>query len=127
MSTSSNPIGQESNPPAWRDTLLEIHEQILTAQLLTVRKLRSQSNSSGSISSVLADGKLKNKRRSHLDMVVDILTSAATPLHVSEIIARISSTFGVAVDTESLVSALSKRVARKDRFARTARNTFALL
>ena len=56
-----------------------------------------------------------------------MLTSAASPLHVAEIIARIAKASGRLIDSESLVSALSKRVARKDRFRRTARNTFALL
>lgn len=60
-------------------------------------------------------------------MAFDILTAAGTPLHASEIIAKVSAAFGVNIDSESLVSALSKRVARKDRFTRTARNTFALL
>jgi hypothetical protein len=43
------------------------------------------------------------------------------------IIARIEQAFAVSVDRESLVSALSKKVARRDRFARTEKNTFALL
>ena len=34
--------------------------------------------------------------------------------------------FSRAVDRESLVSALSKKIARGDRFVRTAKNTFAL-
>jgi len=34
---------------------------------------------------------------------------------------------GVTLDRESIVSALTKRVARKDRFARTAPNTFSVL
>jgi ribose 5-phosphate isomerase len=60
-------------------------------------------------------------------MAFDILKAAGAPLHASEIISRIAASFGVVIDSESLVSALSKRVARKDRFTRTARNTFALL
>jgi hypothetical protein len=61
-------------------------------------------------------------------MANDILRSAApAPLHISELIERIQARFGVAIDRESLVSALSKRVARKDRFSRTAPNTFAAL
>ncbi len=34
--------------------------------------------------------------------------------------------FGVAVDRESLVSSLAKKVVRGDRFVRTAKNTFGL-
>jgi len=41
-------------------------------------------------------------------------------------LARIKTSFSVAVDRESLVSSLSKKVARGDRFLRTAKNTFGL-
>jgi hypothetical protein len=59
-------------------------------------------------------------------MAYDILKKARTPLHVSEILARIQSQFQVPVDRESLVSSLSKKVARGDRFLRPEKNTFAL-
>lgn len=127
MSTSSIPIEQEVNPSDFRHALLEIYEQMLISQLVAVRHLRSRPSSPDEGSASPTGGKPKQRGRSQIDMVFDILTSAATPLHVSEIIARVSSTFGVNIDSESLVSALSKRVARKDRFTRTARNTFALL
>ena len=125
--TSSFPIGQEVDPSAFRETLLDVHEQLLISQLATVRKLRSHSGAPDADSAPLIRGKPKRKGRSHLDMAFDILTAAGTPLHASEIIAKVSAAFGVNIDSESLVSALSKRVARKDRFTRTARNTFALL
>jgi hypothetical protein len=64
---------------------------------------------------------------SQVDMAFDILRKARTPLHVAELIERIRTNFGVTVDRESLVSALSKKVERGDRFVRTAKNTFALL
>jgi hypothetical protein len=60
-------------------------------------------------------------------MAYDILKEAAHPLHISELLARIKTRFAVQVDRESLVSALTKRVARADRFVRTDKNTFALL
>jgi len=59
-------------------------------------------------------------------MTFDILKKARTPLHVSEIIHRIQTQFGVTVDRESLVSSLSKKVARQDRFLRPEKNTFSL-
>ncbi len=37
------------------------------------------------------------------EMALDILKKARSPLHVSEILARIRSQFGVTVDRESLV------------------------
>jgi hypothetical protein len=59
-------------------------------------------------------------------MAYDILRKARSPLHISELLARLQSTFHVAVDRESLVSSLTKKVARGDRFLRTGKNTFAL-
>jgi len=49
-------------------------------------------------------------------MAFDILKKARSPLHVSDFLERIQSHFGVSVDRESLVSSLSKKVARSDRF-----------
>ena len=66
------------------------------------------------------------QRLSQVDMAYDILQKSRTPLHISELLARIQATFHVAVDRESLVSSLSKKVARGDRFTRPAKNTFGL-
>jgi uncharacterized protein YehS (DUF1456 family) len=59
-------------------------------------------------------------------MAYDILRKARAPLHISELLARIQASFGVTVDRESLVSSLTKKVARGDRFLRPAKNTFTL-
>jgi len=45
---------------------------------------------------------------------------------VSEIIAKAEKVFGAKLERESLVSALSKKVMKGDRFIRTGKNTFAL-
>jgi DNA-directed RNA polymerase delta subunit len=59
-------------------------------------------------------------------MAYDILKKARTPLHIAELLRRIQTTFHRSVDRESLVSSLSKKVARGDRFLRTGKNTFGL-
>jgi hypothetical protein len=59
-------------------------------------------------------------------MAFDVLKTARAPLHVSELLTRIENRFGQPVDRESLVSSLTKKVARGDRFLRTDKNTFAL-
>jgi hypothetical protein len=59
-------------------------------------------------------------------MAHDILVRMRQPMHITDIIDHIHKRFGVHVDRESLVSALTKRVARGDRFERTDRNTFAV-
>ena len=60
-------------------------------------------------------------------MAYNILKKARSPLHISDLLQRIEATYSVSIDRESLVSSLSKKIARQDRFQRTAKNTFALL
>ena len=66
-------------------------------------------------------------RMSGMDMITDILAREGRSLHITEILAAVEKRFGVELDRESVVSAMSKRVARQDRFMRTAPNTFALI
>jgi hypothetical protein len=101
-----------------RETILEAMEQGLEAQLRAVRRLRK-----GEESEPKPRGR---KSRSQVDMSHDILTKAAKPLHINDILERIQRDFGVAVDRESLVSSLTKKVARGYRFVRTDKNTFGL-
>src|ERR1017187_6593784 len=101
-----------------RDTILSIFEASLEAQLRAVRRLRQ-----GKPEEAPARPK---KGLSQVDMAFDILKKARAPLHVSELLVRIHSTFHVTVDRESLVSSLTKKVARGDRFLRTGKNTFGL-
>jgi hypothetical protein len=58
--------------------------------------------------------------------MIDILTSSSTPLHVAEIIRQAKKRFGVTLDRESMVSALSKKVKKGVMFVRTGPNTFGL-
>lgn len=104
-----------------RDALLEVMECSLDAQLRAVRRLRTSvpDDRKGAVRS-------KKSGRSQVDMAYDVLTSGQ-PLHIQGIIAAIRERFGVEVDRESLVSALSKRVTRADRFQRIAKNTFSLI
>jgi DNA-directed RNA polymerase delta subunit len=101
-----------------KDTILSTFEASLDAQLRAIRRLRQGQTEQ-------AQPRPK-KGRSHIDMAYDILKKARTPLHVSEMIDRIQTQFGVTVDRESLVSSLSKKVARQDRFLRPEKNTFSL-
>jgi hypothetical protein len=102
-----------------RDSILEVFEASLDAQLRAVRRLRQPA----------ADRPARRAESglSQVDMACDILGKARSPLHITEILSRIEASFKVSVDRESLVSSLTKKVARGDRFVRTAKNTFALL
>jgi hypothetical protein len=59
--------------------------------------------------------------------VFDILKRAGRELHINEIIERVGKVHGVELDRESIVSSLSKRVQRGDRFTRVDRNVFGLI
>ena len=101
-----------------KDIILSAFEASLEAQLRAVRRLRQ-----GKAEEATAPPK---KGPSQVDMAYDVLKKARAHLHVSEILARIQTTFQVSVDRESLVSSLTKKVARGDRFLRTGKNTFGL-
>lgn len=109
-----------------RDAVFEAFEACLSSQLKSVQSLRRGKQAHASPPDATSPGSTKNKRMSQVDMTLDILKEANYPLHISELIDRIRSRFGVSLDRESLVSALSKRVLRNDRFVRTAKNTFGL-
>lgn len=101
-----------------KDVILDVFEASLEAQLRAVRRLRQPA--------VSASEPCRHKSQSQVDMAFDILKKARSPLHISDILARIRSQFGVTIDRESLVSSLTKKVARGDRFLRTEKNTFSL-
>jgi hypothetical protein len=105
-----------------RDDLIDILEAVSKAQLHALHRLRQPGQQKAA-----AAGVGKTKRMSHIDIVFDILRNAARPLHISEILSLVAQRHGIALDRESVVSALAKRVARKDRFVRTGPNTFSLL
>lgn len=101
-----------------KDVILGAVEASLDAQLRAIRRLRHGAPPAGP--------PRQTQGRSQVDMAYDVLTKARGPLHISEILARIQAGFGVRVDRESLVSSLTKKVARGDRFVRTGKSTFAL-
>lgn len=101
-----------------KDLILSVFEASLEAQLRAVRRLR--------LGGTAAAEPLARKGLSQVDMAFDILRKTRTPLHVSDILVRIKIQFGVTVDRESLVSSLTKKVTRGDRFLRPEKNTFSL-
>ena len=109
-------------PNKVRDDLIDILEAVSKAQLRTLRRLRRTTPQKAA-----PGGVTPTRRMSHIKMTYDILRTAHRPLHVSEILALAAKRHGVTLDRESIVSALAKRVARKDRFVRTGPNTFSVL
>ena len=101
-----------------KDFILGVFEASLEAQVRAVRRLRQGRET--------PDGPRRRKGLSQVDMAFDILKKARSPLHVSQILDRIHTQFGVTIDRESLVSSLTKKVARGDRFLRPEKNTFSV-
>lgn len=101
-----------------KNVILSVFEASLDAQLRAVRRLRQGGPPSSE--------PRRHKGLSQVDMAFDILKKARSPMHVSQILDRIQTHFGVTVDRESLVSSLTKKVARSDRFLRPEKNTFSL-
>ena len=66
---------------------------------------------------------VRGQSKSQMSVVVNILTVAGIPLHVSEIIRRAKEQYGMELDRESVVSALTKKV-KKSVLVRTGPNTF---
>lgn len=103
---------------AVKDAVLAAIEEAMAAQLKAVRRLRRREKHSES----LADAP-KTARMSQTKMAEAILIDDG-PLHVQELIAKIRERFGIDVDRESIVSALSKKIVRDERFQRVGKNTF---
>ena len=103
----------ETKLPEW---FLSFYESLLSAQLRVVRQLRTPKTRKPMVK--------KGDRMSNIDMVLDILQRAQRPLHISEILSQVKTKHGVSLDRESLVSALVKKVHRKQDVNRTAPNTF---
>jgi hypothetical protein len=105
----------ESKIPEW---FLAFYESLFLAQLRTVRQLKSPKPKKSK--------EREERSMSNMDMAIDILRRAQRPLHISEIIAQVKTKYGVALDRESLVSALVKKVHRHQGLSRTAPNTFQI-
>ena len=105
-------------PDDIRDIILTALEESLDAQLRAVRRLHKGEKPEGKRS--------RKSRLSQVDMAYDVLKKAGTPLHISDLLDRIQSSFGIRVDRDSLVSSLAKKISHGDRFVRIERNTFAL-
>jgi hypothetical protein len=100
---------------------LKIQEELLKAQLTVIRgHLGDEKTSIKKERTSMGEGK------SQMSIIIDILASAHMPLHVSEIIKQAQERYGLSLDRESMVSALTKKVKKGVMFVRSAPNTFGL-
>lgn len=100
--------------------LLNVFETLARAQVNAIRQLRKETGLSEA-------EEPKIKSMSQIQAVYDILYFSKNPMHVNDIIIAAKRKLDIDIDKESLVSALSKRVKRQDRFTKTGPNTFALI
>jgi hypothetical protein len=105
----------ESKIPEW---FLSFYESLFLAQLRAIRQLKSPKSKRSK--------RREDKSMSNMDMAVDILRRSQGPLHISDIIAQVKTKYGVTLDRESLVSALVKKVHRRQGLIRTSPNTFQI-
>jgi hypothetical protein len=105
----------ESKVPEW---FLSFYESLFVAQLRTVRQLKSPRPKKAK--------RREDRGMSNMNMAIDILQRAPRPLHISEVIAQVKTKYGVTLDRESLVSALVKKVHRRQGLSRPAPNIFEI-
>jgi len=98
----------------------KLQEELLKAQLSVVRGyLRSEGGETKGVHA-------QSQSTSQMSIITDILSAAGEPLHVTEIIRRAAKQYGVALERESMVSAMSKKVKKGVTFVRTGPNIFGL-
>ena len=102
-----------------RPDVLEVIDSALTAALREVRRARAR----GPIPQAPAD---KTRRRtSNVNRCFDILANAGRPFHITALLESLAEQ-GVIPSRDTLTSSLTKRLAPKGPFVRTAPNTFGL-
>jgi len=101
-----------------RDSFLLALEESLVAQLRAVRRLRAEGPS--------RERRKERQSMSQVTVVEEILRKSGKELHIDEIIKRAEKSHHISMDRDSIVSALTKRMQRGDRFVRKAPNVFAL-
>jgi len=109
----------ESDEPQRPDTL-EVIESALAAALREVRRARARAAAPEVLARVSGQRSTSNAKR-----CFDVLEEAGRPLHITELVAALRKS-GVTTTRDSLVSALTKQLAPKGPFIRTAPNTFDL-
>ena len=101
-----------------KDIILSAFEASLEAQLRAIRRLRTAPRR--------APPRAARKVCLKLTWLSTYSRRPAPPYTFPRSLVRIHFTFQATVDRESLVSSLTKKVARGDRFLRTGKNTFGL-
>jgi predicted transcriptional regulator len=94
---------------------LTIKQKVLGAQLKAINELLQQFSP------------VKVKRKTQTEMVYDILNDVDNSLHIKEIISLVKQKYDVALDRETIVSSIAKKIAKGILFKRVSPNTYDLI
>lgn len=100
--------------------LLEVLDDVLSAALREVRRARARQPAPAPV-----PPQPNAARTSQPEACIDVLVDAGRPLHATALVDALRAR-GIEATRDSLVSALSKRLAPQGAFVRTAPNTFGL-
>jgi hypothetical protein len=119
--SSKECVKMETERDRDRKLILETMETVLELQLRSVRHLLKRKEG------VLAPTRRPGRRRKSLvDLVVEILTSEQRPLHVGTLLELLTQRYGRVSDRDALSSALGKKAGQGGLVRRVAPATFAL-
>lgn len=102
--------------------VLETIETMLELQLRSVRTMLNKEEVTAKV--IQRHGR---KRKSLVDLSVELLTGAQHPVHVDELVELLMDRYGRVTDRDSLSSALAKKAKRGILVRRVAPATFELL
>ncbi|MDX2496469.1 MAG: hypothetical protein QNL11_01050 [Desulfobacterales bacterium] len=105
-----------------RKLILETMETVLEVQLRSIRKILGKEEAS-----VTLVRKRGTKRKSLVDLSVELLTDEQRPVHVDEIVELLLEHYGRVTDRDSLSSALAKKAKQGSLICRVAPATFEIL
>jgi len=95
---------------------------VLELQLRSIRKILGKEEAS-----VTLVRKRRTKRKSLVDLSVELLTDEQRPVHVDEIVELLLEHYGRVTDRDSLSSALAKKAKQDTLICRVAPATFEIL
>ena len=105
-----------------RELILETMETLLELQLRSVRKMLNKEEVTVDV--VQRRGR---KRKSLVDLSVELLTDEQHPVHVDELVELLMDRYGRVTDRDSLSSALAKKAKQGVFVRRVSPATFELL
>ena len=105
-----------------RELILETIETLLELQLRSVRKMLNKEEVKVGV--VQRRGR---KRKSLVDLSVELLTDKQHPVHVDELVELLMARYGRVTDRDSLSSALAKKAKQGVFVRRVSPATFELL